>query len=298
MATALPMPLTPADEPYTVTETQNEDPTLLIDTLTQSGPHSVAARLRIVSAWIELGDFAAAFGDLEVARNLAADHHDWRLQWYYGLIELAMRRQERARVAFDGVCDMLPGELAPKIALAFCAECQQDYPTASRLYECAWRIDRYSVAAAFGFVRTLLARNALRAAVEVLDSIPHDSPYYVDSQVAAIRIMVSASDTAKVTEKDLVNAARRLDALKLESSQYLELSVQILESALSWIMEGEPGETQESGPASVLNCQLMERDLRRGLERCYRGLAATASTPQLRHALVDQANAIRPVTIM
>jgi serine/threonine-protein kinase PknG len=47
----------------------------------------------------------------------------------------------------------------------------------------------------------------------------------------------------------------------------------------------------------VLGCRLAERELRFGLERCYRALARLASTPEQRHELVDKANAIRPRTL-
>jgi serine/threonine-protein kinase PknG len=48
----------------------------------------------------------------------------------------------------------------------------------------------------------------------------------------------------------------------------------------------------------VLGCTLTERDLRFGLERAYRSLARLADTTPERVALVDQANAVRPRTLL
>ncbi len=47
----------------------------------------------------------------------------------------------------------------------------------------------------------------------------------------------------------------------------------------------------------VLGCTLTERDLRFGLERCYRSLARLTSDQERRYELVDKANAIRPRTL-
>ena len=47
----------------------------------------------------------------------------------------------------------------------------------------------------------------------------------------------------------------------------------------------------------MLGCRLEERELRFGLERCYRALARLAATIEQRVELVDRANAIRPRTL-
>ena len=66
-------------------------------------------------------------GDLEHASAVlsflagSADA-DWRAVWYQGLRELAAGQPGPAQAAFDSVYATLPGELAPKLALAFAAE--------------------------------------------------------------------------------------------------------------------------------------------------------------------------------
>jgi serine/threonine-protein kinase PknG len=45
-----------------------------------------------------------------------------------------------------------------------------------------------------------------------------------------------------------------------------------------------------------LGCALTDRDVRLGLEKCYRSLARLSTTSAQRIALVDRANAVRPVT--
>jgi len=43
---------------------------------------------------------------------------------------------------------------------------------------------------------------------------------------------------------------------------------------------------------------LREHEVRLGLERAYRILASLESDPRARYALVDQANAVRPQTVL
>ena len=81
---------------------------------------SPETRLALVRALITAGDpdGAAAY----LAELAAADPADWRIAWYNGLRELASGQPDAARAAFTAVYDELPGELAPKLALAFAAE--------------------------------------------------------------------------------------------------------------------------------------------------------------------------------
>ena len=60
-----------------------------------------------------------------------------------------------------------------------------------------------------------------------------------------------------------------------------------------------PGQRRAADPtAKVLGHGLSEREIRFGLERSYRMLATLERDPRARHALVDQANAVRPRTVV
>ena len=65
-------------------------------------------------------------GAASTLAELAPATSDWRVTWYQGLRELAAGQPGAARAAFDAVYDALPGELAPKLALAFAAEAAGD----------------------------------------------------------------------------------------------------------------------------------------------------------------------------
>ncbi|NEA23187.1 tetratricopeptide repeat protein, partial [Actinomadura bangladeshensis] len=84
---------------------------------------------------------------------------------------------------------LLPGEAAPKLALAYCRE-RTAPADAVRLYETVWRTDQSYLNAAFGLARVHLAAGDRAAAVAALDSVPRISIRYVPAQVAAVATAV------------------------------------------------------------------------------------------------------------
>ncbi|HEY2057643.1 MAG TPA: tetratricopeptide repeat protein [Amycolatopsis sp.] len=300
----LPIPQVDTDDPAAgvLATTTALDPREAIEALATAPRESIEVRLRIVRARIELGEFVEAQRQLQAAQYLAIRHgfpHDWRIDWYRGLIELAGGRPRVAHVAFDSVYDDLPGEIAPKLALAVSAEGVGDYFGAARFYELVWRTDRTYVSAAFGLARVYLAQGARASAVEVLEAVPSTSTHYVDAQVAAIKIKSRAqgngTDQGRVSESDLVDASGRLERLNLDAERRTRLTAEVLEAAYEWLRA--PGQPTPSGSSKVLGYELEERDVRFGLERCYRTLARLAGTTADRVELVDRANAIRPRTL-
>jgi serine/threonine-protein kinase PknG len=188
----------------------------------------------------------------------------------------------------------VPGEIPPKLALAVSAEYAGNYFQAARYYELVWRTDRAWVSAAFGLARVYLAQGARAGAIEVLEAVPDTSSHHVAAQVAAVKIKIRADDASRATEQDLHDASRKLERLSLDAERRTILSAEVLEAAYAWVRATG---TNDSANRTVLGCRLTERDLRFGLERCYRALARLAGTPEQRHDLVDKANAIRPRTL-
>ncbi|MEA5361751.1 tetratricopeptide repeat protein [Amycolatopsis sp., V23-08] len=300
----LPIPQVDTDDPAAgvLATTTSLEPRGAIEALAGAPRESIEVRLRIVRARIELGELSEAQRQLQAAQYLAIKNgfpHDWRIDWYRGLIELAGGRSRVAHVAFEAVYDDLPGEIAPKLALGVSAEGVGDYFAAARFYELVWRTDRNYVSAAFGLARVYLAQGARTSAVEVLETVPPSSTHYVDAQVAAIKIKTTATRAAGkealVSEHDLLDASARLERLRLDAERRTKLSAGVLEAAYEWLRGPRQGPPSPGG--RVLGCQLDERELQFGLERCYRALARLAATVEQRVELVDKANAIRPRTL-
>ena len=298
VASILPLPMVDTDDhaASALASITTTEPAELVAALASAPQDSIEVRLRMVRARLEQGDQREAAAELEAARRLVTDPADWRPDWYEGLIAVAARRPADATAAFEKVYDAVPGEVPPKLALAVSAEYARDYFSAARYYELVWRTDHAWVSAAFGLARVYLVQGGRVSAIEVLEGVPDTSSHHVAAQVAAIKIKTDT--TSQVGEHDLHDAARRLERLALDAERRTMLSAEVLEAAYGWVRAGRPGSVAAGSDArTVLGCRLAERELRFGLERCYRALARLASNPEQRHELVDKANAIRPRTL-
>jgi len=256
---------------------------------------SPETRLALIRALIAAGDVAGATARL--AEMSAADPSDWRIAWYAGLCELASSRPERALAAFSAVYDELPGELAPKLAIAFAAEAAGDQATARHYFELVWVIDRSYVSAAFGAARACLACGDRVAAIAAVAAVPETSSHHAAAQIAAVRLLVAGGDAVSAT--DLRQADTRLGRLSLDDLRRQQLGVEILRAALDWVGSVPPvvgrGRAQQASDR-ILGCEPNERALRFGLERGYRALASLVPDPARRIELVDMANSVRPRT--
>jgi serine/threonine-protein kinase PknG len=265
-------------------------------TIPREVTESAETRLALAQARVEAGDYDAAA--IVLADLAGGDPSDWRIAWYNGLRELAAGRANSARVAqgaFGVVFDELPGELAPKLALAFAAEAAGDPTTALRYFRLVWSVDRSYIGAAFGVARTSLIAGDRPGAIAALAAVPATSSHYAAAQIAAVRILVSGDGQSAVTADDLRRADGQLGRLVLDDVRRHQLTVEILRAALKW-STSTPTSGRPGGGGPILGCEPNARSLRFGLERSYRALARLTSDQARRIELVDMANAIRPRT--
>ncbi|MGY0233744.1 tetratricopeptide repeat protein [Longispora urticae] len=294
-AACLPVPLVDGTDPAagflaSITVT---DPAELLALLAAAPRTTLEVTLRRVRALLATGDVPAATAELD---GVPADEAlDWRVGWYRGIAALTAGDTAGAATLFDAVYDALPGEAAPKLALATTAECAGDLPTADRYYELVWRTDRSYVGAAFGLARVRVAAGRHVAAREALDAVPHTSSHHLAAQLTAISAHVSSRPAAELSAAELLSAGARLEALTVDAERRGRIAVDLLTAALAWHSEGRPG--GDAPPrARLLGTGLTETELRTGLEGAYRTLARLATDPGTRVALVDQANGVRPRT--
>ena len=289
----LPVPRVDGADPAaaflaTVTATEAGE---LLEELRTAPQSTVEVQLREARAYLELGKPSTADRKLdELARNATTLDRRWLIDWHRGLIALAARDPKSALPLFDKVYAEVPGEAAPKLAIALCAEAAGDHRTADRYYRTVWRTDRAYVSAAFGLARSLLALGERHEAVDVLSSVPETSNHYGAAQLAAVRARLRVSAATDLTEDDLVAAGKQLADLDLGAERRAHASSEVLGTALQWVLAGR------SGPGTVLGSALTEDDLRTGLEHSYRTMARHADNTRERIALVDTANRIRPRT--
>ncbi|KAA2255215.1 protein kinase [Solihabitans fulvus] len=295
VAAALPVHQVDTDDPaagFLATSAAGR-PAEVIAALTASGLSTVEVSLRLARAQIENGDQEGAAASLRALS--AEDPDDWRVSWYLGFDALACGDAGRARAAFGTVYQLLPGEAAPKLALAATEECAGNLADAARHYEVVWRTDHAHVSAAFGLARVRLGRRDLAGAVAALESVPASSSHYVAARVAAVLARVRDRTAGELTVADLSSAGQQLAELDLDAAQREWVTVDVLTAAQSWVQANQSAPPPQE---RVLGCALTDRAVRRGLERACRALARLSDSRAERIRLIDLANSVRPVTLV
>jgi serine/threonine-protein kinase PknG len=257
-------------------------------------PKSREARLRLAAAQSDHGDFSDAE---EFLKQLGEeDAWDWRVLWFQGRMRLAQHKPTEARKLFDQVYFDLPGELAPKLALALSAELDGDLKVASAMYDRVSQTDPGFVSAVFGLARCRFRAGDRTGAVAALNRIPPSSGLFLRSRVEAARMLVRPEASAPRLE-DLASASALAESLALGELNKLLLGNQILTAAVEHISSKALSAGQHAKDLKIMGHAVSERQLRLGLESSLRGLARFMSGDE-RIQLVDQANLMRPSTLI
>ncbi|WP_435825136.1 tetratricopeptide repeat protein [Nocardia niwae] len=308
---ALPVPLIDGEDPSAdlLSTLLHGDPRHALDALRRTADRIVSGTipepetfelegtLTAVRAHLDLGEVIPACDRLA---DLRPDYGtDWRLEWYSAVAALLDGQYERAYEYFDLVHGMLPGEIAPALALAATAELTLQHlgdaagdhwhRLAEEYYRTVWRTNHGLVSAAFGLARRLAADGGLLEAVEVLDQVPEASRYQSVARMTGCLLLVS-QPIPETTEADLLEAAARLDAAP-DEPRALQLQVIVVGAALEWVRAG--GEAADPD-ATLLGFPFTLLGLQRGLESSLRALARIAPHRLHRYRLVDLANYVRP----
>jgi serine/threonine-protein kinase PknG len=248
---------------------------------------SRALQLALVRAHLEASDPAAATEALDALA--AEDADDWRLEWFRGVTALVEGDVDAACAAFDTVYSTLPGEAAPKLALAAASECAGRDEPAGRYYALVARPDPGVVDAAFGLARVRVRAGDRAGALAALDAVPDTQTGYVVAQLAAVDVVLSGRFGTDPGEEELRSAAARVEGLPLDAATEERVRTRLFEEAVEVAPNG-------AGGAPLLKCPWNERSLRLALESSLRASARLASDQSQRVVLVDRANAVRPRT--
>jgi serine/threonine-protein kinase PknG len=224
-----------------------------------------------------------------VAQLLAADPWEWRAVWLEGLLHLSLGEHDPAVASFNAVYGQVPGELAPKLALALACENGPERAVSERLYSvCAATDAAYTPPAAFGLARVRAAAGDVDGALAALDLVTPTSRAYVDARRERAALLARS-------HKDLRSLAAAVDsvaAVSIDPRDRQELVVTVLRAALD--------EVRRFGPQPkirVAGIPADEQSLRAGVEHAFRQLAALTDDHVERIRLVDEANKVRPRTL-
>lgn len=247
---------------------------------------SVELELWLVRAFIALDRFDEAVAVLDAMAE--RDQREWRTDWYRGVVEMARGDGRDACRHFERVYRRLPGELAPKLALAMATELTGDYEAAAQWYEIVTGTDEAFTSAAFGLARCRRELGDPRGSIRAYQRVPESSNSYVQARVLEVELLLENGSTSMLD--DALAAAEIVESTTLDPRQRASLSANVMESLLRTVTDGRP-------PAAGLTAfgqPIAEHELRKGLERTYRALARSAATSRERVDLVDRANRVRP----
>jgi serine/threonine-protein kinase PknG len=253
-------------------------------------------QLRLVRSMIDDaaagGPTTAAEIDEALAALEQADPWDWRVDWWRGTALLDRGEHAAAADRFSRVWTDLPGEQAPKVAVALAAELAGDHARAAELYDIVLQVDPAWVSAAFGLSRSYSRLGRFDDEIAALERVPTTSALYIDAQMAAARARIDANDT--VDASDVETASAIIERLLLDARTRAQMQAEVYERVLEALTTTSPPPL----PATVFGTSVEERSIRLALERCYRELARGSSHKAERVALVDKANHVRPRTLV
>jgi serine/threonine-protein kinase PknG len=230
-------------------------------------------------------DHAAA----ESSRLLQADPWEWRALWISGLVALQKQDWTGAASSFNAVYHQVPGELAPKLALALACENGGRPQVAAGFYNtCAETDAAYVAPSAFGMARIRAADGDTDGAVAALDLVPPTSRGYGESRELRAEVLLrgSGDDLTRLSA-----AMTSVEGAQMEPYARARLSTKILRRALEVVERKGPGTVR------IGTFEAKEESLRDGLELNYRVLAREAADRETQILMVGRANAVRNWTL-
>jgi serine/threonine-protein kinase PknG len=247
--------------------------------------------------WLEKALTALKGGYADLAKKHAAsllneDPWEWRALWMDGLAAMKLEDWEGAKASFNAVYQQIPGELAPKLALAVACE-QGGLPdVAEGLYTtCAETDAAYVAPASFGMARVRADRQDMRGAVDALDQVPKTSRGYPESRQLRAEVLLAGSGN-DIAVLDV--AMSSIESVPMDPTTRQQYVVRILQHALGIVQTGKGNPRAD---AKIGSYPASESGIREGLEKAYRGLARDAVDLQARVELVNQANGVRAWTL-
>ena len=257
---------------------------------------SVELPLMEVRALLDLGDVAKATRKLDDLAGKVGwkassrdDSQQWRLVWFRAVSELLTADYDSATKHFTEVLNRLPGELAPKLALAATAELAGSADE-QKFYNTVWCTDNGIISAGFGLARAQSAGGDRDAAVKTLDQVPATSRHFTTARLTSAVTLLSGRSTNEITEQHIRDAARRVEALPDTEPRVLQIRALVLGTAMDWLADNTASTNH------ILGFPFTEHGLQLGVETSLRGLARAAPTQAHRYALVDLANSVRPTS--
>ena len=158
--------------------------------------------------------------------------------WFRAVSEMLTADYESATKHFTEVLDTLPGELAPKLALAATAELAGSADE-RKFYNTVWSTDNGVISAGFGLARAQSAAGDRDSAVRTLDEVPATSRHFTTARLTSAVTLLSGRSMNEITEQHIRDAARRVEALPDTEPRVLQIRALVLGTAMDWLADND-----------------------------------------------------------
>ncbi len=291
------------------------DPTERISQLGQSPVgETIAVHVDRAKALLGAGLPDRALAESEAV--LGKDPWEWRGVWVQGLAALQRNDTNGAVAAFNAVYGQLPGELAPKLALARACELRGDLDTAASLYEvCAQTDASYSAIGLIGLARIAQLKGDQSSSLAALDRVPATSRLFGYAKTHRAEVLLERAHRASVSSgagagagaAAATPASDPVSDLRLALAEHAAGSDPIAHASFRsnvfrqlisldpQQLAAAPAMPVAQGATAIPNTHVGLRD---ALEQSLREQARLAPTYQERVQLIDEANRVRNRTLV
>ena len=269
-------------------------------TLLNSPTTTLEVQLALCLSAIEVG--AKEVLNTTVTAILKRDPWEWRAVWIEGLAALNTSDWTQAQSCFNAVYGQVPGELAPKFALAIACEMGGELDLAESLYQiCAATDAAYVAGAAFGLARIRAQRKDASGRIAdtdsvlaALDLVPATSGGWAQSRRLAATYLISGGTSLP----DLMRAYAAIGASGTGTEDRLRLELEVFRRALPYATYPNVKAARRTTVPTIGNVPVTKADLKAKIESILRQQAGIEPDPHKRVALIDQANALRKWTVI
>jgi len=215
------------------------------------------------------------------------------VSWYRGKALLSQGDGKAARQEFGKVYFEMPGELAPKLAIAFAAEAMGNTDEAAGYYSRVAKVDPNQTTACFGLARCQIKKGNLAGAMAALAAVPAQHSLFTQARIILASTILM--DEAKIDQTLLEKAAETIESISVDGGVVHGLAAKLLANAVAMLSEGK---VQADEKRKLLGHILYPFHLRKGAETEYRNAARFADSHHEKIRLIDMANAIRPQSLV
>ena len=258
--------------------------------LAKHGGSSLELQLRQIDLQTRLGRHGQSIVTL---KQITLDEPlDWRINWYLGKAYLCAARYDLARAEFGKVAFELPGEIAPRLALAFAAEGDGNTELAVQLYQRVARTDPGHASACFGWARCAVAQGDIALAQVALTMVPAAHSMAMRARIVLAGMLMG--EGALVDEHRMEQASQVLESVTLDTGLVHQLRARLLSAGFQRMPAGSaPGNTSPR----LLGVSGSALSFRLAAEREYRLAADFAKTRGEKAVWIARANGVRPLTL-